>query len=405
MKRILEIALGIVTGIGGFLEAGSLATATQAGADFRFDLIWAIILGAACLAFLVEMCGRLSAISKHTVPDALRERFGFRFFMVPLLIMQLVMFLVMATELGGVAIALQLISGVSYRWWSVPVGLLSWALLWKGTFGLIEKGVSVLGLVTLAFVVGACHLHPPLADVLHGALPRLPSHDGAHYWFLAVSILGASVSPYLFFFYSAGAVEDRWDVSHLSINRITAGAGMGFGGIVAIGALIVAAVVFHPVGIKVESFEQLPLLLTSALGHWGFILFVAALGIACFGAAQEIALTSAYLMAQGFGWRWSENLPPSADARFSLTYTLMTALACLPALAGVDVLKLTNISMVVSAASLPVVVMPLLVIMNDRRYLGDYCNGWLANGVVSVIVVIAFVLAVVSFPLLITGGG
>jgi Mn2+/Fe2+ NRAMP family transporter len=405
MKRIFEIALGIVTGIGGFLEAGSLATAAQAGADFRFDLIWAVILGAACLAFLVEMCGRLSAISKHTVPDAIRERFGFRFFIVPLLIMQLVMFLVMATELGGVAIALQLISGVSYRWWSIPVGLLSWVLLWKGTFGLIEKGVSVLGLVTLAFVVGAFHLHPPLADVLQGALPRLPSHDAAHYWFLAVSILGASISPYLFFFYSAGAVEDQWDVSHLSINRVTAGAGMGFGGIVAIGALVVAAIVFHPARVQVDSFEQLPLLLTSALGHWGFILFVASLGIACFGAAQEIGLTSAYLMAQGFGWRWSENLPPSDDARFSLTYTLMTGLACVPALLDVDVLKLTNISMVVSAASLPVVVVPLLVIMNDRRYLRDYCNGWFANGVVSAIVLLAFVLAVVSFPLLIAGGG
>ena len=405
MKRFIEIALGIVTGIGGFLEAGSLATAAQAGAGFRFDLIWAIILGAACLAFLVEMCGRLSAISKHTIPDAIRERFGFRFFIGPLLVMQLVMFLVLATELGGVAIALQLISGVSYRWWSIPVGLLAWALLWKGTFGLIEKGVSVLGLVTLAFVVGAFHLHPPLAEVLRGAVPRLPAHDAAHYWFLAVSILGASISPYLFFFYSAGAVEDKWDVSQLSINRITAGAGMGFGGIVAIGALIVAAVVFHPVDIQVDSFQQLPLLLTSALGHWGFILFVASLAIACFGAAQEIALTSAYLMAQGFGWRWSENLPPSDDARFSLTYTLMTALACLPVLLGVDVLKLTNISMVVSAASLPVVVLPLLVIMNDRRYLRDYCNGWLANSVVSAIVVLAFVLAVVSFPLLISGGG
>jgi Mn2+/Fe2+ NRAMP family transporter len=405
MKRILEIALGVVTGIGGFLEAGSLATAAQAGAGFRFDLIWAVILGAACLAFLVEMCGRLSAISKHTVPDALRERFGFRFFMIPLVVMQLVMYLVMATELGGVAIALQLISGVSYRWWCVPVGLLSWALLWKGTFGLIEKGVSVLGLVTLAFVAGAVHLHPPLAGVLHGALPRLPSHDGAQYWFLAVSILGASISPYLFFFYSAGAVEDKWDVSQLTINRITAGAGMGFGGIVAIGALVLAGVVFHPAGIKVDSFEQLPLLLTSAFGHWGFILFVASLAIACFGAAQEIALTSAYLMAQGFGWRWSENLPPSDDARFSLTYTLMTGLACLPVLAGVDVLKLTNISMVVSAASLPVVVMPLLVIMNDRRYLRDYTNGWFANGVVGAIALLAFVLAVVSFPLLIAGGG
>jgi len=79
MKRILEIALGIITGIGGFLQAGSLATAVQAGADFRFELIWAIVLGAACLAFLVEMSGRLAAISKHTVADAVRERFGFRF--------------------------------------------------------------------------------------------------------------------------------------------------------------------------------------------------------------------------------------------------------------------------------------------------------------------------------------
>jgi Mn2+/Fe2+ NRAMP family transporter len=83
----------------------------------------------------------------------------------------------------------------------------------------------------------------------------------------------------------------------------------------------------------------------------------------------------------------------------------MTAVACLPVLAGVDVLKLTNISMVVSAASLPVVVLPLLVIMNDRRYLRDYCNGWVANTAVTAIVLLAGVLAVVSFPLLIAGGG
>lgn len=405
MKRFIEIALGIVTGIGGFLEAGSLATAAQAGAGFRFELIWSLILGAACLAFLVEMCGRLSAISKHTVPDAIRERFGFRFFMVPLVVMQLVMLLVLATELGGVAIALQLASGVSFRWWVAPVAVVAWGLLWKGTFGLIEKGVSLLGLVTLAFVVGAVHAHPPLAEVVRGALPRLPSHDGAQYWFLAVSILGASISPYLFFFYSSGAVEDRWDVSQLTINRITAGAGMGFGGIVAIGALVLAGVVLHPAGVKVERFEQLPVLLTTPLGHWGFILFVASLGVACFGAAQEIALTSAYLMAQGFGWLWSESLPPSRDARFSLTYTLMFVLACLPILAGVDVLKLTNVSMVLSAASLPLVTVPLLVIMNDPRYLRDYCNGWFANTVVLLITALAFVLAIASLPLFIAGGG
>jgi Mn2+/Fe2+ NRAMP family transporter len=404
MKRLVEIALGIVTGIGGFLEAGSLATAVQAGADFRFDLIWTLVLGAACLAFLVEMSGRLAAISKHTVADAIRERFGFRFYVVTIIIMQLVMYMVLAAELGGVSLALQLTSGVSYRWWVIPVAFVIWVLLWRGTFGLIEKGVSVLGLVTLSFVVGAWQLHPPLGEVVRGALPRLPSGDAAHYWYLAVSILGASISPYLFAFYAAGAVEDRWDVSHLSINRITAGFGMGLGGIVAIGALVTAGVVFHPAGIKVESYEQLPLLLTSALGRWGFPLFVATLGIACFGAAQEIALTSGYMLAQGLGWQWSENLPPAEDARFSLSNTVMIALAAIPALAGVDILKLTNFSMVFSAASLPIVVGPMLIIMNDKRYLRDYGNGWFSNTIVALITALAFVLAIVSLPLLIKGG-
>lgn len=118
MKRILEITLGIVTGIGGFFKAGSLAAATQAGADFRFDLIWSVVLGAACLTFLLEMPGRLAAISKHTVADAMRERFGFHCYLVTIII-----------------------------------------------------GVSVMGLVTLAFAAGAVQLHPPLGDVARGALP------------------------------------------------------------------------------------------------------------------------------------------------------------------------------------------------------------------------------------------
>lgn len=313
--------------------------------------------------------------------------------------MQLVMFMVLAAELGGVALALQLVGGVSYRWWAIPVAFLTGVILWRGTFGLIEKGVWVLGLVTPAFVVGALQLHPR-----RGARPRLPSQDAVHYWFLAVSMLGACISPCLFAFYAAGAVENHWDVSHLNITRITAGVGTGFGGIVAISALVVAGVAFHPAGIKVESYERLPLLLTTALGHWGFPLFVASLGIACFGAAQEIALTSSYMLAQGLGWQWSENLPPAEDARFSLSYTAMIALATIPALAGVDILKLTNFSMALSAGSPPILVGLMLIIMNDKRYLRDYCNGWCSNTIVALIIALAFVLAIVSLPLLLKGG-
>ena len=70
VKKIFEITLGIVTSIGGFLEVGSIATAAQAGANFRFQLIWPIVLGTLCVVFLIEMSGRLAAVSHHPVPAA-----------------------------------------------------------------------------------------------------------------------------------------------------------------------------------------------------------------------------------------------------------------------------------------------------------------------------------------------
>jgi Mn2+/Fe2+ NRAMP family transporter len=403
MSKLLEIALGIVTGIGGFLETGSLATSAQAGAGFGFQLIWAIALGVICIAFLVEMAGRLAAISHHTLPDAMRERFGIRFFLAPLVAVALVSFLVLAAEIGGVALALQFASGVSYRAWALPVAVAVWLLLWKGTFGVVEKGASLLGLVTIAFVVGAVRLHAPLADVVSGLLPTAPEHDPAKYWFTAVSIIGASVSPYLFYFYSAGAVEDGWDEGYLGVNRATAGLGMTFGGGIAVAVLACAAMVLHLRGIQVDRYEQIPLLLSTPLGRAGFWLFVASLGVACFGAGLEIALQLAYLVAQGFGWRWGENLRPRDAARFTLVYTLALPLAALVSVAGMDPLKLTIISMALTALSLPVTVVPLLVLMNDPLYLGEHTNGWISNAAVLAVSVIACIVALVAIPLQIMG--
>src|SRR3954463_474633 len=102
MKKIVQIALGIVTSIGGFLEIGSITTAAQAGAGFGDQLVWSIVLGTACIAFLVEMSGRFAACSRHTIPDAMRERFGVNFFAVPLVVMLGVSLLVLAAELGGI---------------------------------------------------------------------------------------------------------------------------------------------------------------------------------------------------------------------------------------------------------------------------------------------------------------
>ena len=405
MKKILEIALGIVTSVGGFLEIGSIATAAQAGAEFSFQLIWAVVLGGICIIFLVEQSGRFAAVSGRTLPDAIRERFGFNYFAFMYVILGLVSLMVMAAEIGGVCVALELATGVSFHWWAVPVGLVIWLVIWKGTFGVIEKGVSVLGLVTLCFVVGAYIVHPPWNQVLHGAVPTLPQHDPARYWFIAVSILGASISPYLFFFYSAGAIEDEWKETHVGINRVIAAGGMSFGSLISIAVLILSAMLLLPRGMKVQHYSELPMLLIPVFGAKGFWLLVASLGIACLGAAMEITLQIAYLTAQGFGWNWSENQRPLDEARFSFAYTATIVLGILPSLFGLDPLTMTVFSMAATAATLPVSIVPFLFLMNDYSYVRIYRNGWFSNAVVLSIVGLAFVLAVVTIPLQIFGGG
>ena len=404
MKRILEIGLGIVTSVGGFLEIGSITTAAQAGASFGYQLAWSILLGTLCIAFLVEMSGRFSAVSKHTIPDAMRERFGANFFAVPLIVMLLVSLLVLGAEVGGAAAAVELATGIALPVWAIPVAFVSWFILWRGTFSIIENGVSVLGLVTIAFAVGAAKMHPDYGALAHGLLPTLPRSDAAHYWFVAVSVLGASISPYLYYFYSSGAIEEKWDKSYIGTNRVIATIGMGFGGGLSLCVLILAAIVFHPRGITVEHYQQLPELLTSVFALKGFWLVVAALAIACLGATLEITLSLAYLIAQGLGWNWGENLPPRDDARFAMAYTVLLLLASLFSLVGLDPLKLTEISMALTAASLPIGTFPFLILMNDREYLGDHTNGHLSNAVVLVISAISAVLAIVSIPLEIMGG-
>lgn len=404
MKKIAEVALGMVTSIGGFLEIGSIVTAAQGGAAYRYQLGWAIALGTLCLALLLEMSGRLAAVSKHTIVDAIRERFGLPFSLFPTVIVLVVSFLVMAAELGGVALALQFATGIGIRWWAVPIAVVAWLLLWKGTFGIVEQGVSLLGLVTVVFLVGAIKLHPDWGAVAHGLVPTLPSHQPAHYWFIAVSILGASISPYLFIFYSSGAIEDRWNSSYLPINRITAGGGTLFGGALSLMVLVVAGTVLVPLGIQVESVEQIALLLTHVLGRWGFVLVVLSIAIGSFGAVAEIALASAYIAAEELGWNWSEDIRPRDASRFALVYTVLVILASVPIVLGLDPLKLTTISMALTAASLPVSVVPFLLLMNDERYVKTHTNGWLGNTAVALIVMMSCVLAIVSIPLEIFGG-
>lgn len=217
-KQWFSLALGIVTATGGFLDAGTVATAGEARAKFGLGLIWAVLVATVAVILLIEMIGRFTAVSKKTYADAIREDFGFRFYLLPLMSELIAESLLLAAELGGIAIALSLMTGISWHTLFPFVALFIWIIAWRAPFNLIENGPALLGLVTLSFVAGIvalggipAHLLPTLWQ------PNFQQGSVADYLYLVAAIIGSTISPYLLYFYSSGAREEGWSRGSLTL--------------------------------------------------------------------------------------------------------------------------------------------------------------------------------------------
>ena len=404
MKAIFDLLLGVATSIGGFVEIGSISTSAQAGSEFGYQLLWSVAIATLMLAMLCEMSGRLAAVRKRPLAAAVRERFGVHFQIVPLTAELIIDVLLLAAEIGGVAIAVKLISGVGLQWTILPIGAVIWLVLWFANFGVIEYGIGLLGLVTTCFVVAAWRMGPHAGDVARSFVPTLPTHDRLRYWFISTSIIGATVSPYLVNFYSSGCVEEKMTEGELWVDRVTSYVGTCFGGVVSMGILVTAACVFQPLGIKVESLEQAAVMMVPAFDRWAIGLFAASLGIGCFGAALEIALNSGYLLAQAGGWRWGAGKPRRDAPRFVIAFTVVLLLGLALAISGVDPLQLTMISVALTVMVMPLVVLPFLVLMNDPKYVKDHTNWRIGNAILMILTLAGAAMAIVIVPLEILGG-
>jgi Mn2+/Fe2+ NRAMP family transporter len=241
-------------------------------------------------------------------------------------------------------------------------------------------------------------------ELARGFVPTIPAHNLTRYAFLTVSIIGATVSPYLLNFYSSGALEEKWTEPDLWLNRTTAFAGMGFGSCVAMGCLITAAIVLGPQHVKVETYEQAAQMFVPVYGRWAIALFAVSLGIGCFGAAVEIALNSGYLFGQVFGWTWGLERKRRDVSRFVVTFSLMLAASALIAVMGFDPLKVTLLSVALTVVVMPLIVLPFLVLMNNEVYVGKHTSGPIGNGLLAVVTILGALMAIVVIPLEIAGG-
>lgn len=407
MKKWFSITLGIATATGGFLDAGTIATAGESGAKFGLGLIWAIIVSTLAVILLIEMVGRFTAVSKKPYAAAIREEFGFRFYLLPLMSEVIAESLLLAAELGGMAIALSLFTGISWHIFFPLVTLFVFVMAWRAPFDWIENGPALFGLLVLSFIVGIVALGGPPHDVLTTLWrPDIKQGDLGDYLYLVAATLGATISPYMLYFYSSGAREEGWSGRSLLLNRVTAFAGMSFGSIGSIAIVLLGAIVLQPLNIQASTLGEVGLAMAKPFGVIGSLLFASVLFVTCLGASLECVLALSYNIAQGFGWEWGENKKPVEAARFNLVIVAFLLIAFAIGSLGFDPLQLALFASTVIALFLPISLLPFLVIMNDPQYLGDKINSRWINIAILVILVVAFVVAIVSIPLeLLTGGG
>ena len=401
MSRVLGLALGILAAIGGFVDIGDLVFNVSAGATFGYELMWVIPVGVVGIIVYSEMCGRVAAVSGKAVFDAIRERVGFKAGLGALVSSEVVNLMTLAAEVGGVAIALQLLSGLPYRWLIVLaiVGLA--VIIWVTSFEWLERLFGYGGLCMLVFAVAAVKLGPNWTQVGKGFIPHIPEGDRLLYGYFAIGLLGAALTPYEVYFYSSGGVEDQWSPKDIGLNSANAIIGYGLGGFLSLALMIVGAALFLDRGISPEHLGTIALGAEQPLGRIGLLFALVGILFAVGGASIDTVFAGAYNLAQFCGWEWGRYRHPRGAPRFALTWIVLLVLAMAIVMTGVDPVVLTEYAVIFSVVALPLTYVPILLVANDRAYMGQHGNGRLANVLGLLYLVVIMVVAVSAVPLMI----
>jgi manganese transport protein len=408
VKKVFEIFLGILTAFGGFVDIGDLVANTETGARFGMRLAWVVVVGVVGIVIYAEMSGRVATMSSRPVFDVIRERLGARLALVNLAASFFINLLTVAAEIGGLALVIELVTGINYLLWVPLVAIAVWIVLWKVRFSIMEKVFGLSGLALLVTALALWRLDPGFSDALASARRFGPpsAESWATYAFFAIALLGAAMTPYEVFFFSSGAVEEHWTRKDLILNRANVFVGFPLGGVLSLAIMGCSAALFLPRGVSVDHLSQVTLPVSATLGKVGLVFLLYGIFAAIFSAALETALSAGYTVSQFLGWQWGKFVRPREAARFHIVILLSLCIAVLITLSTLDPVAVTEYSIVLSAAALPLTYLPILIVANDPAYMKDKTNSMFLNAIAFSFLVLLVIVSIATIPLMIwTKGG
>ncbi len=371
-----------------FIGPGTVTTATKAGAGYGYALLWVLLFSIVATIVLQEMSARLGLATRAGLGEALRSAF-----LQPLQRTLAILLIVAAIALGnaayqtgniaGASMALTALTGVSASTWSIGVGLVAGLLLWSGSYRAVERIlIALVALMSLVFVTTAVMTRPDAATLLEGLFtPTLP-HGSLT---IAIALIGTTVVPYNLFLH-ASAASQKWPASMdtgraIRDARFDTVIAVTLGGVVTL-AIVVTAAAFFREGASVDSAAAMAAQLEPLLGGFAPLFF--SLGLLAAGVTSAITapLAAAYATGGAFGWRRDLR-----SARFRAVWAVVLVTGTIfAANVGESPVAAIILAQAANGLILPVVALFLLYVVNQRRLIGEYANGALANVLGTVVV-------------------
>jgi NRAMP (natural resistance-associated macrophage protein)-like metal ion transporter len=382
-------------------DAGAIATYSQAGAEFGLKMVWVLVLITLSLAVVNEMGARMGVVTGKGLADLVRERFGVRSTAFAMLLLLVANAVTTMAEFAGIAAALE-IFGVS-RYITVPLMAIGiWLLVVRGSYPLVEKVLLSIGVVYLGYVVAGFLAHPDWPSVARSAvLPQVALTRS--YFLLAIGLIGTTIAPWMLFYLQSSVAEKGIPNEQLDYSRADAISGAVFADVVAFFIILASAVALfgHVPASQVTNMEAADYAraLAPAVGSAAALLFAFGLFGASTLSGGVVPLSTAYTVTEAFGWERGVGQRFAEAPAFFGIFTGVIALAVLAVLVpGVPLVQLILLSQEINGLILSAILVYILLLVNDRRIMGPYVNGALAN-LVAVLTVAGLIVLTALFLL------
>ena len=370
-------------------DAGGIATYSMAGSRFGYSLLWSLIPIMVVLMIVQEMSARMGVVTGKGLSDLIRERFGVKVTAYLLLAVVLTNFGNVIAEFAGVASSLEIFNVSKY--FSVPLAaIIVWLLVVKGTYRSVEKVFLYACLFYLTYILSGFLAHPHW-EIIGKSLvsPKIEFSSGQ--LAMLIGLVGTTIAPWMQFYLQAAIVEKNIAVKDFKLSRLDVIVGSVVVTIVAGFIVLTCAATLFGAGIRVETAADAALALAPLAGKYCSALFAFGLLNASLFAASILPLSTAFLVCEGMGWETGVNKKFSEAPQFYGLYSLLIFFgAGIVLVPKIPLFPVMYVSQVINGLVLPIILIFMLLLINNKKLMGEYANKRIYN-IISVITVAALV--------------